>query len=198
MIIDEQPVRTSITESSTVVADCYYARIGVINTGKSAARNVEVFAGDLLKRRSDGTFVRISAFPSMNLKWSHIQRSKQTILPGMQKHCDLGFIAHQLPAAHFVLGKTPQTITVGLLAARKRLGIDGKVPLFEFELEVKPNHGNHIIPPGHYCIELLIAAENASVIRRGLRIEFTDQWWTTENDEAIQFGFSLYQCPLTI
>ena len=53
------------------VADAYYFRIWVENTGRERAEDVQVYAAKLWKRQADGTFQPVNTFLPMNLRWAH-------------------------------------------------------------------------------------------------------------------------------
>ena len=77
----------------TKVADSVYLRLRVKNIGKATAKNAEVYASELLRRRTDGTWERVDEFPPMNLKWSNSGGIYWPfIVAGMGKHCDIGHI----------------------------------------------------------------------------------------------------------
>ena len=190
LVVDEPPHKTTFTSGHITICDCYFTRVAVSNVGKSTAEKVEVLAGRLFKRDESGEFHRIRDFPSINLKWSHILGTELSIAPGMQKPCDLGFLASYRLGATFV-GNELLTADEN---ARQRLQVDPSLKLFAFELQVRPNHARHILPPGEYCIELTIGGTNAALIRRGVRIKFTGEWFDSENEMIERRGLSIQEC----
>jgi len=77
----------------TFVADSYYLRLWVENTGNATARNAEVYANRLRRKRTDGTWELVKTFPPMNLKWADVGGIYfPSIAPKMGKHCDIGHI----------------------------------------------------------------------------------------------------------
>lgn len=165
-------VRTKLTNPQTgeVVADCYYFRVMVSNRGSRRAEDVELYA-TMLEREIDGELTRVDGFPPMDLLWSHVRRPLQGISPGLQKHCDLGYI------------RSPD-------------GLKELVnPLFNptaefcFDLEVKPNLGGWSIGAGTYRLHLALAAANiAKAQKKVLEIKFNGRWLEDERamfDEGI-------------
>ncbi len=70
---------------------CYYFRMSIANVGDTEARDVEVFACRLRRRRADGKFEDVGRFTPMNLLWSHVRQTHLPILsPRIPKMCDLG------------------------------------------------------------------------------------------------------------
>jgi len=62
------------------IADSIYLRIWVKNIGNRVARNVEVYANNLLQKRTDGAWERVHEFPPMNLRWSNVHSITLTTL----------------------------------------------------------------------------------------------------------------------
>jgi hypothetical protein len=152
--------------------------------------NVEVFAERLFRRNANGIFENVREWPAMRLLWAHVLRPERSILAGAQAHCDLGFIARHYPGA-YIAQSVP---TPGEQAARERLKLSPEIMVFEFTLEVKPNHGRHIVAPGEYCVVLSIAALNADMIRRGVQIRFSGQWSDDEQEMMNNGGLFFERC----
>jgi hypothetical protein len=152
----------------TFVADSIYLRLWIENTGNATGRNVEVYAAELRRQRVDGTWERVSAFPPMNLKWANVGVVYfPTIAPEMGKHCDLGHIVD--PARRHVVGEDAP-----------RLALTGQQTSLAFDLMVAPNHRGHIIGPGDYHLDILVAAENARPVTRTVSISLTGTWDSDE------------------
>lgn len=131
----------------------YFIRLRVKNEGRSKADCVEVFVKEVLRKESDGIFVKVDMFPPMNLLWADIQIPVLNILlPGMEKHCDIGKILD------------PRYLT------------RDKETEFEFELVVKPFTMGHIIKKGTYRAIIQVGASNAQPIERTLEIRLDGQW----------------------
>src|SRR5215469_12584862 len=62
------------TQAGRHVADAYYFRIWITNLGWATAKNVEVYAAELLRERADHEWERVHAFPAMNLRWTDLPR----------------------------------------------------------------------------------------------------------------------------
>jgi hypothetical protein len=153
----------------TFVANSVYLGLWVENTGNATAKNAEVYAKELRRQRADGTWERLSAFPPMNLRWAHIgQIYFPRIAPDMGKHCDLGHIVD--PALRHLLNEDAP-----------RLGLTNQQASLAFDLMVAPNHRGHIIGPGEYQLDILVAAENARPIKRMVTIFLRGTW---DVDEA--------------
>ena len=90
---DCNAVPVTTLDGKRFLADSIYLRLWVENTGNAPARNVEVYAKELLLRRADNTWMRVTAFMPMNLQWSHVRAVLYpNIAARMGKHCDLGHI----------------------------------------------------------------------------------------------------------
>jgi hypothetical protein len=156
-------------QDGTFVADSVYLRIWVENTGNVTARNVEVYARDLRRRRADGTWERVGSFPPMNLKWANVGGIYfPSIAPDMGKHCDVGHIVD--PARRNLLPEDPR----GVDPTDRRAHV-------AFDLMAAPNHRGHIVGPGEYHLEVVVAAENARPITRTIAISLRGTW---DADEA--------------
>src|SRR2546426_4672985 len=55
------------------LANSIYLRLWVVNQGRDAAQNVEVYARELQRRKADGTWEQVTTFPPMNLRWSNVR-----------------------------------------------------------------------------------------------------------------------------
>ena len=142
----------------TFVADAVYLRLWVENTGNATAKNAEVYAAELRRQRLAGTWERVEAFPPMNLKWANLGGAIYcpNIVPEMGKHCDLGHIVDPSRRSR-VREEAP------------RLALTPQQTSLAFDLMAAPNHKGHIIGPGEYQLDILVAAENVRPIKRTLR-----------------------------
>ncbi len=157
------------TDDGTFLADAVYLRIWVENEGNDTAKNVEVFAKELRRKRAEGKWERVSAFPSMNLKWSHVGLFFFPIIaPDMGKHCDIGHIVD--PARRTLL---PNEVA-------PKLNLESDQTSLTFDLISAPNHKGHIIGPGEYELDILVAAENAKPRKETLAIRLTGKWYADE------------------
>jgi hypothetical protein len=89
----------------TEVADSLYLRLRINNSGRAPAKNVEVYANELLRKRADNSWERVATFPPMNLKWSDLEMIYSPLIaPEMRKHCDgeLSLVPTSAPTAAFV------------------------------------------------------------------------------------------------
>jgi hypothetical protein len=151
--------------------DCYYLRIWISNTGNATAKNAEVYAKALLTLRADRTWEPVGEFPPMNLKWSDINTVYwPNLVPKMGKHCDLGHIIDPAHRHHPALQRD----------VNPRLQLTDQQASLAFDLITAPNHKGHVIGPGEYRLQILIAAENARPIEQTISISLTGRWDTDE------------------
>jgi hypothetical protein len=151
-------------QDGTFIANSLYIRLLVENIGNATAKNAEVYANELLRRRADKTLERVDGFIPMNLKWSNLGDIYfRYIVPGMGKHCDVGHIVD--PARRSILGEE-----------NPRLGLTVQQASLAFDLMVAPNHKGHIIAPGDYELKIFIAAENAHRIEKTISISLRGLW----------------------
>jgi len=152
----------------TFVADSIYLRVWVENEGNATAKNVEVYAKELRRQRAERTWERVSAFPPMNLRWANLgQIYFPRIAPDMGKHCDVGHITD--PSRRNLLREDAP-----------RLGLTVQQTSLAFDLMVAPNHRGHIVGPGDYELDIVVAAENARPITRTLQISLRGAWHPDE------------------
>jgi hypothetical protein len=155
---------------STLSANAYYLRLWIENAGRSRADKVQVFAAKLLKKATaGGAFEPVSGFLPMNLRWSHSQGAPEVyadgISPKMGKHCDLAHIID--PAFRVAVGEDhPDALPAQTVLA--------------LELEVLPNTGSHLIPPGEYRLTLQIAAANCEPSSATVALNITGHWYIDE------------------
>lgn len=162
----------------TFVADSYYLRLWVENTGNATARNAEVYANRLRRKRTDGTWELVKTFPPMNLKWADVGGIYfPSIAPKMGKHCDIGHITDP-----------PKRQNVG--EDVPRLALTEHTTSLAFDLIVAPNHRGHIVGPGEYQLDILPAAENARPIGRTVTISLSGTWYANE-DAMFRDGIGL-------
>lgn len=148
----------------TFLADSVHLRLWVENTGNVTAKNAEVYAKELRRQRADGTWERVGAFPPMNLKWANVGTIYfPSIAPEMGKHCDVAHIVD--PARRHLLYEDAP-----------RLALTDQQASLAFNLMVAPNHRGHIIGPGEYRLDILVAAENVRPIRRTIAISLRGIW----------------------
>jgi hypothetical protein len=163
-------VAVPITDSDeTITSDSIYLRLWVENVGKATAKNVEVYANELRRKRLDDTWERVDTFPRMNLNWANIGAIYfPRIVPGMGKHCDVGHIAD--PRRRFRLREDSP-----------RLHLTVYQTSLAFDLMAPPKNWTHIVGPGEYELDVLVAAENAFPLKRTITINLRGNW---DSDEA--------------
>jgi len=163
-------------ESETEHLPCYYFRLAILNYGNTVARQVEVFAKSLSRRRVDGAFETVTRFTPMNLMWAHEHKVYLPVLsPKMSKFCDL---AHAIEPRH-------------------RQKLDHELPgmpahhcVLALDLESEPKMKGHLLEPGSYRITLLLASENASPAECVVEFTFPGEWHNSEK-EMFEKGFGI-------
>lgn len=157
------PVHSMIDGS--FIANAMYLRIRVKNVGRATARYLEVYADSLHKLCPDGVRNLVTAFPVMNLKWANTAGDIyiRRLAPDMPKHCD---ICHVIDPA----GRA------GTSDDRPDLRLTNSQTSMAFDLQSSPNHKGHIVGPGTYLLEVLVAAENRRPVRRTIEIELKGPW----------------------
>lgn len=154
--------------NGALISNAVYIRLWVENAGNATARNVEVYAHELRRRRADGQFERVAAFPPMNLKWSNVGSIYfPSIAPEMGKHCDVGHITD--PVHRQILHEDAPAL--GLTVQQSSLA---------FDLMVAPNHRGHIVGPGEYQLDVLIAADNVRPKKGLVAINLRGPWYADE------------------
>jgi hypothetical protein len=166
------PFRSLTT--GALIANCVYLRLWVENVGNATARYVEVYARELRQRRADRKFKRVEPFPPMNPKWVHLPGFAPPmyfpmIAPNMGKHCDIGHIVD--PA---------QRTQPGLSEENPALGLTNQETSLTFDLITAPNHKGHIIGPGEYELDILVAADNAAPVAHAVEITLKGPWSADE------------------
>jgi len=165
--------------NGTLVCDSVYLRLWIENKGNATARNVEVYAKGLRRRRADNTWERVAAFPPMNLKWANLLGGQiyfPIISPEMGKHCDVAHVADAANRA--ALGETPPAPYPTNRTA------------MAFDLMVAPDHRGHIVGLGEYELEVLVAAENARPLRKLVKLGLTGDWHADEQ-RMLRDGFGI-------
>ena len=163
-------------EVDTEYLPCYFFRVAVSNEGNTAAREVEVDAVSLQRKRADGSFELVRRFTPMNLMWAHEHRVYQHRLsPRMSKFCDIGHII--VPWERFKLGHDLPHVPPDKC-------------IFAFDLQVESNMKGHLVEPGIYRLTLQIAAENCAPKEQTVELDFPGQWYDAEN-EMFSRGFHI-------
>jgi len=154
------------------IADLLYLRLWVTNSGKTTAKNVEVYANELLVRRADGNWEPVGDFTPMNLAWSNIRVIYfPNIVSGMGKHCDLGHIVDPAHRSDPHMQEQEENPRLHLTCQQTSL---------TFDLIAAPTHKGHIIAPGEYRLNIIIAAENAHRIEKTVSLSLKGRWFSDE------------------
>lgn len=149
-------------------APCYYFRLRVLNKGNAEAREVEVYASALERKREDRKYAPVERFTPMNLMWAHFRSPFLPVLcPKMPKMCDLAHVIH--PQHRKELGHDLSAVT------------DAQA-ILAFDLQVEPNMRGHLVEPGTYRLSLVVGAANVAPRECTLEIEFPGTWIDEEAD----------------
>ena len=152
-----------------LIAEAVWLRLWIENIGNVTAKNVEVYAQKLLRRRADNSWESVTSFPPMNLKWANLPIMHfPYIAPETGKHCDLGHIVD--PAHRDAANERPST----------RLALTDRQTSMTFDLISAPNHRGHIIGPGDYRLNILVAAEDIRPLKRTVEIGLRGTWHADE------------------
>jgi len=154
--------------NGVLVANSVYLGFLVENIGNVTAKNVEVYAESLRRQHADGGWGKVTNFPPMNLKWAHLNSMYfPSIAPQTGKRCNIGHIVD--PTGRDRLNEdVPQ------------LNLTNQQTSLTFEVIVVPNHKGHIVGPGEYCLDVLVAAENARPFRKTIEISVRGEWYADE------------------
>jgi hypothetical protein len=158
--------------------DVYYFRLGVRNTGRVAARDVQVYAHQVKRKKADMKYETIDRFTPMALRWTHrMNGTLSHLLPDMPPvFCDLGHISDPTRKAGTfeTLGEIPSDKTV-----------------FVLETEVQPNSKGNLLGPGEYRVHLKIAASNSKPTDFSVKIRMRDGLWFADEARMFQDGIGL-------
>ncbi|HET6203383.1 MAG TPA: hypothetical protein VFI25_11335 [Planctomycetota bacterium] len=157
-------------------AECYYLRLWIRNDGKVRASKVQVFVEEVRKKQADSSFAAVKSFLPMSLRWSHgLNPSRPEIYadgipPGMGKHCDLGCVVDP----------------------RHRKWVDHHLPtvpdgqcVFHLDVEFESNTLSHLLEPGTYRLDILLAAANTNhPTKKTIELTVNGGW---SSDEARMF-----------
>jgi hypothetical protein len=161
-------VKTSWYVQNKAMGDVYYLRLWVENEGNAKARNVEVYAKELRRKRLDETWETLSEFPSMNLRWAYSHETYfPSISPHMGKHCDLAHV-------------TNPSIRPLVDEERASLELSSEQTALALDLMYRPPDRVHIIGHGSYQLDILVAAENHTPILKTVQLNLTGTWYDNE------------------
>ena len=111
----------------------------------------------------------------MNLKWADLGGIYSPIIaPNMGKHCDSGHL-------------TDPTRRDSLHEDAPRLALTNLQTSPAFDLMAVPNKKGHIIGPGEYQLDILVAAENARPIKLSVRDNFARYLERGRNDNVARW-----------
>jgi hypothetical protein len=172
--------------SFNFLADVYYFRILVTNKGKSAARNVEVYVTQLLKKEKDGTYKIRSSFSPDNLKWSNINKSIYPAIPPNSGR--LCVVFHIVDPSKRV---DPSLKTLMEYEDANALLIPPGKTIMNIDTATRTNRKDYLQLPGEYRLDIVVSAENSSsVVHKELKIIHTGDWYSNE-DHMLSDGVGL-------
>lgn len=145
------------------IAESYYFRFRMENTGNFRMEDVEVMITDLYKKTSENKHERQPFLP-LNLRWSH---SNIAVIPRIQsdlyKHCDFGHIikSETAKASHYDL---PRPVKI----------------VFLLDTIVKPTTGTFLLLPGDYRVRIIVGASNIKPEAKIYNLVIKDNWTDDE------------------
>lgn len=150
-------------------ADAIFLRVFIANSGREAARAVEVYAKELVREQAAGSWTLVKTFPPMNLRWTWFPTGTHLpfMNPGTGRHCDIAHIIDPSHRASFgeenpILHLTPQQVSLA------------------FDVVAPPNNRAHIVQPGKYRLLIEVSAENATPARRLVEVTVRGPWYSQE------------------
>jgi hypothetical protein len=151
-------------------ANCIFFRIFIENTGHEPARNVEVYAKQLLRQQADKSWALAPSFPPMNLKWSwfDLMIHYPIINPRTGRHCDIGHIIEPSSRERFEGEENPD------------LHLTQDQVCLAFELVLKPNNRSYIVQPGNYRLIIDVGAQNSRPKEVTVQIYVQGRWYNEE------------------
>jgi len=160
--------KTEFRFSDGTVVPSYVFRLWVVNSGKTTAERVQVFARRLSRRHANGEFRNETRFLPMNLLWSHgVGVTLEGLARGMGHHCDLGYIF------------PPDSVNPNI---RRPARIPQSKTCLQLETEVRPFTGTSHLEPGIYHLELRAAGANTRPIDVVIEISLDGGWHDEEAD----------------
>ena len=169
-------LKTGLYREGQLIGDCIYLRLWVENDGNDKARDVEVYAKELRRKRRDETWEIFPGFPSMNLRWAD---SHETYFPsissrGMGKHCDLGPVCHP-------------SITREIAQQRPSLRLSPDETSLSIDLSFPPPNQVNILGPGLYQLDILVAADNHKPFSKTVEVNLSGKWYD-DPDKMLRDG----------
>lgn len=159
-------VRVSIFSTATgeVKAEGLFLGMWITNSGNVTARNVQVFARQVQRERSDGQWDLVEAFPPINLVWAHLNKVDMPMIPpGTSRRCALAHITR--PSQRAAIGEDAKHLK------------DADAAALAFDIAAPPSHLGHIVGPGTYRVVLEISAENSSApLLSTIQIKLPGSW----------------------
>lgn len=144
--------------------ETYYVRVEVVNSGKTRAEKVQVYASKLAKQELDGKFKDVEGFIPLNLKWANSPVGGPVVVldgisPRMGAFCDVVCLCPPDNPHQARPTGAKEDVTIGQL-----------------QLEVEPTNELHLLEPGKYRVTLRIAAANVKPIEKLFTFRHTGQW----------------------
>lgn len=155
-------------------AETHYVRCRIKNTGKIAARDVEVAVIEVLRKNAAGKFDPYPMGTPWALVWAH--RNDPRLLPhvleqipvGTERHIAIGHVVDPAKRAEIPGENDPS-----------RQVPDGQT-LFCLQFFVKSNTGEYLLDKGEYKVRFQVAASNAKPRELVFLLNHTGQWFEDE------------------
>jgi hypothetical protein len=176
-----QKIAARDVSTGSILYNVYQFRLRIKNEGNYQLQDVEAMATELTKRGPSGKFEEVNGFIPLNLVWSHPKRreitegreiTKPKIQPKMFKLLDFGHIV-QKKYADIEASRINEVSEI----------------LLELDVEVKPNTGSYLIPPGEHRIKLIFGANNINPVIKVYSLIIEDKW--TEDEEMLENYISI-------
>ncbi len=161
-----------------VNTEVYYFRLQVINSGRKAAQDVQVYASAVKRKKADRKYESVDHFTPMPLTWTHKRiATLPYLLPKMPPiYCDLGHItdpSRKIASPFETLDDVPANETV-----------------FALETEVSPKSKGNLLAPGEYYVYLKVAASNCPPTDFKVKVKMPGRWFADE-EQMFRDGIGL-------
>jgi hypothetical protein len=142
------------TANPGITVACYYYRLDVVNDGRSAARDVEVFARAAFKRNDKGEWEKDERFLPQWLCWAtwrNVRADGRVFMPVIPPHSarylDFGHVIEPGRRHLFDLENDPNVPTASAI--------------FSLDVTIMYQRLGHLLAPGYYALVLEASASNA-------------------------------------
>lgn len=145
--------------------------ITITNSGKAAARYVQVYAENLERQDAQGVFAPVPNFVPTYLTWTGPRRQPEldVLSPGMPRSCEIAHViwTDNLPEPIVSVAREVKEDTFGTVTV----------------LSVAPQgYFEQVFCPGNYRLTIRLGAGNAKTVTRILSIKVTGRWSDSDSD----------------